>query len=432
MAEFRMPSLGADMEEGTLVEWLVKPGDRLKRGDIIAVVETRKGAIEVEIHEAGRVERLLVPEGTKVPVGTLLALLGEAEVSIPPPPEPLPSPAPAPPLPLVPASAPLAPPSSPPVALRPEPASVLPTASAPPPAAEPRAGWIRSSPAARHRARERDVEHGTVEGTGPHGAIRRGDVERAAAARPPIPRPPPITTPPPAPEAVAPAHRPGRADPTEMRAAIAEAMSRSNREIPHYYLGQSIDLHRATTWLSEHNRDRPPTRRVLPAALLIKATALAIRAFPELNGFCVDGRYTASKGVHPGIAISLRTGGLVTPAIHDADTLDLDSLMAALFDLVQRARAGRLRASELSDPTLTITNLGEGGVETVFGVILPPQVALVGFGRVTDRPWAVDGMLTIRPIVAATLAADHRVSDGHRGALFLTALDHLLQEPGRL
>jgi pyruvate dehydrogenase E2 component (dihydrolipoamide acetyltransferase) len=132
------------------------------------------------------------------------------------------------------------------------------------------------------------------------------------------------------------------------------------------------------------------------------------------------------------VAISLREGGLVAPAIHDADQLDLDAMMAQLRDLVNRARAWRLRGSEMSDPTITVTNLGDRGVETAFPVIIPPQVAIVGFGKVVDSPVVANGVVVSHPVVHATLAGDHRVTDGHRGGLFLDELDQLLQEPERL
>jgi pyruvate dehydrogenase E2 component (dihydrolipoamide acetyltransferase) len=217
-----------------------------------------------------------------------------------------------------------------------------------------------------------------------------------------------------------------------MRAAIAAAMARSKREIPHYYLAADLDLHAALAWLEAENRQRPVTDRLLPAALLLRASALALREVPELNGFWRDGRFVPGEGVHLGVAISLRQGGLVAPAIHDADHKSLDELMAALRDLVARARGGRLRGSEVSDPTITVTNLGDQGVGSVFGVIYPPQVALVGFGRVERRPWAVGDLIGIRPIVTASLSADHRASDGHRGGLYLAALDRLLQQPEQL
>ena len=217
-----------------------------------------------------------------------------------------------------------------------------------------------------------------------------------------------------------------------MRQAIAAAMSRSKREIPHYYLSTTIDLHRAMTWLEQENAKRPIAGRLLYGALLLKAVALALRETPELNSLWQGDHAEQKPSIHVGVAISLRQGGLVAPALHDTDQLSLDELMKNLLDLVSRARAGKLRGSELADPTITVTSLGEQGVETVFGVIYPPQTALVGFGKVVDRPWAVDGAIAVRPVVTATLSADHRVSDGHRGAIFLAAVDRLLQEPEKL
>jgi pyruvate dehydrogenase E2 component (dihydrolipoamide acetyltransferase) len=217
-----------------------------------------------------------------------------------------------------------------------------------------------------------------------------------------------------------------------MREAIARAMSRANREIPHYYLAQDIDMLRASQWLQEANRQRPVAQRLLMAAVLIKAVALALRRSPDLNGFWVDDSFQHSEAIHVGVAISLRQGGLMAPAIHHADTLSLDDLMSRLRDLVQRARSGALRGSEIADPTITLTNLGDTGVSEVFGVIYPPQVALVGFGAVQDRPRAIDGLLGIRPMLTASLSADHRASDGVSGARFLDALNRLLQEPEQL
>ena len=217
-----------------------------------------------------------------------------------------------------------------------------------------------------------------------------------------------------------------------MRQAIAAAMSRSKREIPHYYLGASIDMATALAWMQSENLTRPVTARLLPIALQLKAVALAVRETPELNGFWIDGAFRPGIGVHVGVAISLRRGGLVAPAIHDADKLSLGDVMQSLADVTSRAREGRLRSSELSDPTLTVTSLGDHGVETVFGVIHPPQVAMIGLGSTVDRPWAVGGLLGVRPVTTATLSADHRVSDGHRGARFLATLADLLQHPESL
>jgi len=217
-----------------------------------------------------------------------------------------------------------------------------------------------------------------------------------------------------------------------MRQAIAAAMAKSKREIPHYYLSTMVDMGPAVEWLAGRNRDRPPAERVLLAALELKAVALALRDFPDFNAWWVDGRLVPQPGVHIGVAISLRAGGLVTPAIHDADGRSLDDLMRALNDLVERSRGGALRSSELTDGTITVTSLGDRGVDAVFGVIYPPQVAIVGFGRIAARPLVVDGQVAARPAVTVSLSADHRASDGHRGALFLARVEQLLQEPGGL
>jgi pyruvate dehydrogenase E2 component (dihydrolipoamide acetyltransferase) len=391
-----MPSLGADMEAGTLVEWLKHPGDAIKRGDIIAVVDTQKGAIEIEVFEDGILDQTIVTPGERVPVGTVLARIrgtGPEPVGRPP-------------------AAPM--PTAPPVA---------PTATAEPPSAAPAAGReqsgrVRVSPMARKLAADRGVDLTNITGTGSQGAITREDVDRAAATLKTLA----------AQRTVAPA-----ADRTAaMRSAIAAAMARSKREIPHYYLSTTIDLSTALTWLRTENEKRPMTERLLPAVLLIKAVALALREVPELNGYWIDGGFKPGSGIHVGSAISLRGGGLVAPALHDADKADLTTLMRTLQDVVARARAGSLRSSEFIDPTITVTNLGDQGVESTFGIIYPPQVALVGFGKISERPWVGSGKIEARPLLTATLSADHRASDGHRGGVFLSAIDRLLQIPEKL
>ena len=338
MISFKLPSLGADMTEGTLLTWHVKPGDRVKRGQVVAVVDTSKAAIDVEIWQDGVVQELLVAPGEKVPVGTVLATLREPGDA---------------------------------------------------------AATVAELPA---KTSASSVDHAPV-------AI----AQAVAPAEP----------------AVAAASDRQQA----MRQAIAAAMSRSKREIPHYYLTETIPMQVATAWLLQRNGALPITERILPAALLLKAVAVALKRTPELNGLYLDGQFQPSAAVHTGVAISLRGGGLVAPAILEVQGKPLPQLMRELSDLVKRARAGSLRSSEMSDATITITNLGDQGVESVLGVIYPPQVALVGFGSILVRPWVLDGVVSAQPVVRATLAADHRVSDGHRGALFLAELRDLLQQP---
>ena len=423
-----MPSLGADMESGTLLEWCVKPGDAVKRGDIVAVVDTSKAEIEVEIFQDGVIDELLVPEGTRVPVGTVLATVRPiatvAVAAVPPAPT---SEAATPPAAPVPESA-----AVPALVVAAVPAPVVAAAARPSPVMA-EGHRLRISPLARRAAEQLGVDLSAVSGSGPNGAVTRADVERASskpltapAARAPAPAPPSIAATSPPPDAA----------PTDRQAAMREAigalMARSKREIPHYYLELPIDMSVPLEWLHEANLSRPVTDRLLPSVLLLSAVARAATEMPEMNGFWVDGAFRPGGGVHLGVAISLRGGGLIAPALHDADQKSLDEIMAGVRDLVQRARTGRLRSSEMSDPTITVTNLGERGVDLVHGVIYPPQVALVGFGGVRERPWAVEGMLGVRPVVTATLAADHRASDGHAGSRFLTLIDRQLQNPEAL
>ncbi|MFI7317021.1 2-oxo acid dehydrogenase subunit E2 [Streptomyces venezuelae] len=515
MSDFTMPSLGADMEEGVLQEWLVAPGDTVRKGDPVAVVETAKSTIEVECFEGGTIERLIVEPGTNVPVGTPLARITTVDVtapdSVPPgPPTDLTSRDTA-------ASSDTVTPSEPhdvrsPLVrrlARTEGVDLTVLHGTGPGGTVTRADVQRAAhstdrpatPAARRLAAELDVDLARVPGGGKGGTVRVADVRAAAAPVPHAagPRGPAGSdrvAPPeggarvratPMARRVAAEHgvdlravpgtgelgavrvsdvrqliatsekadhlaRPQGANPvgeragkattvslpgdqdrdTAMRRAIADLMSRSKRDIPHYYLSTTIDLDAALRWMREHNRRSPVAERLIPAALLLKATARAARAVPELNGFWTDGRFVPGPGVHLGVAVSLRRGGLIAPALHDADTLTLPHLMAGLKDLVNRARTGRLRGSETADPTLTVTSLGDQGAEAVFGVIYPPQVALVGFGRVVERPCAVNGLLGVRPAVTATLSADHRATDGAIGARYLATVERLLQRPEEL
>jgi pyruvate dehydrogenase E2 component (dihydrolipoamide acetyltransferase) len=403
MAEFVMPALGADMQAGTLLQWLKQPGDTVAKGDIVAVVHTDKADVEVEVFTSGVIEKLVVEPGGEVPVGTVLAVIRED--GAPPPPAK--------------------------------------ARAAPPP--EPTAPHVVISPSARHLAEELGLDPASIRGSGPHGRIQRKDVEAAAAARAPgaspapsapepsvqpAAAPAPTVPPTPPPKPAAPAAPDERN--AAMRRAIAAAMSRSKREIPHFYLAQTIDMSNAIAWLAQENQRRPVTERLLHGVLLLKAAALALQEVPELNAVWDGDVLVRRDDINVGVAISLRGGGLVAPGIHDTDRLSLDELMHALRDLVSRARSWSLRSSEMSDPTITVTSLGERGVESAFGVIFPPQVAIVGFGTMVERPWISEGQILPCPVVNASLSADHRVTDGHRASAFLAAVDRLLQEPDKL
>jgi pyruvate dehydrogenase E2 component (dihydrolipoamide acetyltransferase) len=382
MAEFTMPSLGADMDAGILVEWLIKPGDVVERGQIVAVVETQKGAIDVETFEAGEVLELIAAVDEKVPVGTTLALLrGEGETA-----EQVRQ-----------AWADRA------RAAEPQPVEAVERPRESAPATAPAAERGRVSPRARKLAAELGVDLDKLQGTGPGGTITGEDIEAAAKA----------------------------ARPTGMREAIAASMARSKREIPHYYLAHTVDLEPALQWLEAQNTDRPIATRLLPITLLIRAVARALVEHPQLSGFWRDG-FVPGEGVHVGLAVALRGGGLVNPAIPNTDQLALDRLNEHILDLGTRARSGGLTARELGSATITVTSLGDRGVDSVFGVIVPPQVAMVGFGIIRRRPWVVGDGVVPRRLIELTLSADHRASDGHLGARFLARVDQLLQTPESL
>lgn len=447
MTDLRMPSLGADMDRGTLLEWRVAPGQVVHRGDVVAVIDTDKSDIEIETFHDGVVGELLIEVGDEVEVGTPIARLDTDDTA-----GVTGSPVAGPPVTDAPeveaaATVPATEPASHHVVRSPlvrrladaahldvdaiagsGPGGTVTRADverevAATTARHQRTGGDRtpSSPLARRRAAARGVEIGSITGSGPDGAVVAADVDRAGASSPSGPRP------------IAAAPAPPRRNRTaETRRATGALMARSAREIPHYHLTTTIDLSTALAWLEETNRTRRVAERILPAALLLKATALAVREVPRLNGWWIDGELQPADAVDLGVGVSLRGGGLVAPAIPAADGRDLPQLMSCLRELVGRARAGRLRAADLVDPSITVTNLGDQGVESVLGVIYPPQVALVGFGAVVERPWAVDGMLTVRPLVTASLAADHRATDGHEGARFLTILDRRLQDPETL
>lgn len=372
MIEFKLPSLGADMDEGTLLEWKIHPGDAVKPGQVIAVVDTAKAAIDVECWHDGTVLQLLIDVGAKVPVGTAIAQLlepGESPQSV----WRISTPAP--------------------VLLETENLSTR---------------RPKISPAARKRAAELGLDASQLQGHGPHGVVTLEDVETAARVAP------------------EPDHN------QAMRRTIAAAMSRSKREIPHYYLSETIALDKAMAWLQAHNAQSPLPERLLPSVLLLKAVALALRDYPQLNGSWQDNAFKPAPDTDLGVAITLRQGGLVAPVLrHVADT-SLTHLMSELVSLVERARSGSLRSSELGGAGITVTQLGDQGVDSVLGVIYPPQVALVGFGCICERPWVKDGQLCVMPTVVSSLSADHRVSDGHYGARFLGEVRRLLQMPENL
>ena len=390
MIEFLMPSLGADMEAGTLVEWRKKPGDTVKRGDIIAEVETQKGLIEIEVFDEGIIGELLIKEGAKIPVGTVMALINPSgnelkkkEIT----------------------------PEQTAIAIQPTEEKTIEKVRE----EKSEARTIKASPLAKRMAAENIIDLSQIQGTGEEGAITKEDVENAIAQK----------------EIIAKSEEKNIPQVQAIRSAVAAAMSKSNREIPHYYLEKRIDMTKALAWLGETNHKLPIQKRLLPAALLIKSVAQSLVDFPNLNASWDNG-LQLKKEINIGFVVSLRGGGIIIPTIHNANLKNTSEIMEALNDIIPRARAMKLRSSDLSDSTITITSLGEGGADVVFGVIYPPQVAIIGFGGSSQQAVVENGMLGIRHVFTVTLAGDHRATDGLTGSDFLVTLNKHLQNPESL
>lgn len=372
MSQFLMPSLGADMESAVLMEWLVKEGDYVKKGQVIAEVETYKGVIEIEVFEDGVVEKLLVEPESDCKVGTPLAIIrSEKSEKI----EPI------------------------------------------------KDEHIKASPLVRKKVKELGLNLEEI-ASKVDGVIQLKDIEEFIKPKE-VKKVEKVET-----------QKISKDDKAEkiakMRHAIALAMSRSNAEIPHYYLSTSINMTPALNWLEELNKTKSIEERILPVAILIKAIVKVLKEVPELNGFWVDDNHQMSKEINPAIAIALRKQGLITPALLNAEKMDLTEIMNSLSDLISRARSSKLKSSELTEQTITITNLGDLGVESVYGVIYPPQVALIGLGKIMDKPWAEGDKLMVRKVMIATIAGDHRATDGRTGGLFLDKLNQILQNPKEL
>jgi pyruvate dehydrogenase E2 component (dihydrolipoamide acetyltransferase) len=396
-----MPSLGADMDEGKLLEWHIKPGDVIKKGDLIAAVETQKAAVDIESFRSGTVLELVGAVDQVIRVGSVIAYMDVADDGTV-------------------------------AAVAPAPAVTVtaPPASAAQPAAHavaPSGKRLRVSPAARHLAEKNGVDLNALHGTGHDGAIELQDVEAALAKKDTAA--PQISA---APQKSATVIK-STVSMINVREAIARAMAKSKREIPHYYLQSRFHIDTLVAWLDAKNRSLPPEERLFMPAVLMRAVVLALQSNPDMNGYYENGAFVQKPEIHLGITVSLKPSGVMTPAVIDAQAMTLAELNAAFADLVQRARAGKLRNREMTDGTVTVTNVGDLGADAVTGVIFPPQVSLVGFGRVRKAP-VVDGDGGVRPgfVIDTSLSADHRVSDGLAGSKMLNTIGRLLAQPESL
>ena len=448
-----MPQLGYDMREGTVVRWIKREGDEVVANEVIAEIETDKAVVEFKPTTGGVLRRIVASEGEAVPVGELIAVIGDADEALPDdlagpavaspepevPPEPAPAPAP------VPAAAPAGEVRASPIARRLArergvdlatvtgtgpggrivEADVLAAADAAISAAE--AGRVLASPLARRLAREQGIDLAAVTGTGPGGRIVEADVNAAAAAlaaAPPVPEPAPAAAPPPtpAPEGAE------RADLSRMRQAIASVTSGSKREAPHFYVAADIDMTAAMALRRDINDELPASSRVSVNDLIVKASALAIGKHPKFNSFYRGDYLQMNSSINVGIAIALESG-LIVPGIPECENKTLAQIAAASRDLIDRANNGRLQAEEYTGTTYSVSNLGMFDVDSFTAIIFPPHAAILAVGAVKEQPVARDGQIAIAEIMKATLSVDHRVADGAEAAQFLMEIKRLLEKP---
>jgi pyruvate dehydrogenase E2 component (dihydrolipoamide acetyltransferase) len=425
--EVTMPQMGADMTEGTIVKWLKGVGESVSRGEMIAEIETDKANVELEAFESGTILKLVANEGEVVPVGEVIALLGEPNEAAPEVDRKPPA--------VTPAKREIEPEVK---AAGPAPAAApaATTVSAPTPPVAPAPtedGRLRISPVARKIASDAGLDYRAVRGTGPDGRILRKDVESAIAAgsAQPVAAAPKLE--PAAPAAAtsriaAPAPTAGL---SKMRQAIARRMTQSKTTAPHYYLTLDIDMTAALEFRSQINANATDEQRVSINDLIVKACAIAIERHPRFNAEFHDTGLTMHDRINVCIGIAL-DDGLIAPAVLDCQSKSLGRIAIETKDLVNRAKSGHLKADEYSEGTFTITNLGAYGVETLIGIINPPQAAILGVGSVMPKPVVKDNAVVVRQVMKVALSADHRVTDGAEGAVFIKEIQNLLEAPAAL
>jgi pyruvate dehydrogenase E2 component (dihydrolipoamide acetyltransferase) len=396
VTEVVMPKMGYDMTEGTIVRWRKLEGDEVKRGDIIAEVETSKVTVEVEAYSSGILRKILVPEGRTVPVGEVVAIIADRD-------EPIPG-----------------------VAEKAAPRERAPQAvkEAPiPEVAAEEAARIPASPIARRMAREQGLDLRQVTGTGPGGRIIKEDIETFLAKRPvEAPRPSP------APVAAAPHEIPyEERELSRLRQTIARRMAESKRVAPHFYVTSEIDMTEALKLRQGLNALGEGTK-ISVTDMLVKAAARTLQEFPEVNASFADGKVRVYRRINIGIAVALDQG-LVTPVLPDCDKKPLVQIAREAKELVERARTGRMRPEDLTPGTFTISNLGMFDVDEFVAVINPPEAAVLAVGSVIPRPVVLGGEVRVTDRMRVTLSADHRVIDGAVAARFLQRYKLFLEQP---
>ena len=405
MTVITMPKMSDTMEEGKVIRWLKHEGDQVSEGEPIAEIETDKANVEMEAFDSGVMKQLMAKEGDSIPVGQPIAELEGAEAAAPKPPEPAPA--------ITAAPAPQAAPA-PPVEER-----------APAPEELVEEERLRVSPIARRMAEEHGIDLSKIKGTGPNGRIVESDVEnylkQVEAA------PAPEIAPPPTPAAPAMEVPTEERELSKMRKTIAERMSRSKQTAPHFYVTSEIEMDWASRLRDELNADESQPR-ISFTDLVIKASALALTQFPEINASYSDGKLLVHKDINIGMAVAIENG-LIVPVVHNADRKPLRQIAAETKELARRARENNLRASDYVGGTFTISNLGMFDAEDFISIINPPESASLAVGTIREVPVVADGEIAVSKRMKATISADHRVLDGAVAAKFMQEFKRRLESP---
>jgi len=443
MPDITMPKMGFDMQEGTIVRWLKKPGDEVRRGEPIAEIETDKVTIEIEAFESGTLTEIVVQEGQSAPVNAVIARLDGGNGSQ--------APAPVAAAPAVSPSAGVSPPPAP-----------LPEAPAPLAESPADIGDIRASPLARRLAREYGIDLRQVRGSGPAGRIVKEDIEAYLSARggapapapvsPPPPAPAPVSSPPPAPAAVsAPPPAPAAVSPpppalaavsvaqpaasavvplSNMRKTISRRMLQSWQQFPHIFVSIEVDMGAALALRAQANAGRAREDQVSVNDMVVKACAVALLAFPNLNASYSDEGIILHPTVNIAIAVALESG-LMAPVVANCQDRSLGSIARETKRVVALAREGKITPDLLQGGTFTVSNLGMYGIPEFTSIITPPQAASLAVGAIRRTPAFKDDSdeVVAKHLMMLTLSADHRVTDGAEVARFLNELKRLLEQP---
>ena len=435
MADVNMPKLSDTMEEGTVLTWKVHEGDQVKRGDVLAEVESDKASFDLEAEAAGYLH-IVVDQGKPVPVGDLIARIGDSKEADAAPAETVEAPsrqAEAPEEQAAPAAS--------------EADAGASQAPAPEPAAGPQAGaddqlpgGVRASPLARRLARENGVDLSAVSGTGPGGRIVKEDVLRAAEEAKAAPAAvqagagPAPTAPAPAAPARTAAPRPTEAaevvQPTRMQTTIARRMALSRSTVPSFYVTVEARVDDLVKLRRQLKESVPAAERVTVTDFVTRAVAIALTRFPEVNASWVEDHFERKRAVNIGIAVPPAEGmGLLVPVVHDCDQKDVVQISLDTRQAIERSRAGRPSDADLSGGTFSISNLGMYGVDEFEAIINPPEAAILAVGQLKEVPLVENGQVVIGSVMRMTLSCDHRVFYGQTAAQFLGEVRSLLEKP---